>query len=103
MAVLYGNGIDDDYPAIQEMLDSGKAEIVLPAPKECYMISRTLKIHSRQSLHLGRFTTVRLTPGANCVMLENDDFDTFGESICIDGGMTKLMIYHREHGWSYSG
>lgn len=24
-----------------------------------------------------------------------------GENICIDGGMTKLMIYHGEHGWSY--
>lgn len=24
-----------------------------------------------------------------------------GENICIDGGMTKLMIYHGEHGWRY--
>ncbi len=24
-----------------------------------------------------------------------------GEDICIDGGMTKLMIYHGEHGWDY--
>ena len=24
-----------------------------------------------------------------------------GENICIDGGMTKQMIYHEEHGWSY--
>ena len=23
-----------------------------------------------------------------------------GENICIDGGMTKLMIYHGEHGWT---
>ena len=23
-----------------------------------------------------------------------------GENICADGGMTKLMIYHGEHGWS---
>ena len=23
-----------------------------------------------------------------------------GENICIDGGQTKLMIYHGEHGWS---
>ena len=26
-----------------------------------------------------------------------------GENICIDGGMTKLMIYHGEHGWEYRG
>lgn len=24
-----------------------------------------------------------------------------GENICIDGGMTRLMIYHDEHGWTY--
>ena len=24
-----------------------------------------------------------------------------GENICIDGGMTKLMIYHDDHGWKY--
>lgn len=25
-----------------------------------------------------------------------------GENICVDGGMTKLMIYHGEHGWNYN-
>ena len=24
-----------------------------------------------------------------------------GENICIDGGMTKLMIYNDDHGWNY--
>ena len=24
-----------------------------------------------------------------------------GENICIDGGQTKLMIYHNDHGWQY--
>ncbi len=24
-----------------------------------------------------------------------------GENLCIDGGMTRLMIYHAEHGWTY--
>lgn len=24
-----------------------------------------------------------------------------GENICVDGGMTKLMIYHGDNGWSY--
>jgi len=24
-----------------------------------------------------------------------------GENICIDGGMTKLMVYHGDHGWQY--
>ena len=25
-----------------------------------------------------------------------------GENICIDGGMTRQMIYHGDHGWTYS-
>jgi NAD(P)-dependent dehydrogenase (short-subunit alcohol dehydrogenase family) len=29
---------------------------------------------------------------------DNASFIT-GENICIDGGMTKLMIYHNDHGW----
>ena len=24
-----------------------------------------------------------------------------GENICVDGGMTRLMIYHGDHGWTY--
>ena len=24
-----------------------------------------------------------------------------GENICVDGGMTRLMIYHGDHGWRY--
>ena len=26
-----------------------------------------------------------------------------GENNCIDGGMTRLMIYNDDYGWSYSG
>ena len=26
-----------------------------------------------------------------------------GENICVDGGMTRLMIYHGDHGWNYDG
>ena len=26
-----------------------------------------------------------------------------GENICIDGGMTRLMIYHDDHGWKLEG
>lgn len=25
-----------------------------------------------------------------------------GENICVDGGMTRLMVYHGDHGWSLS-
>lgn len=41
---------------------------------------------------------------ANMVLFLCSDKAGFitGENICIDGGMTKLMIYHAEHGWTYS-
>ena len=40
---------------------------------------------------------------ANLVMFlcsEKAGFIT-GENICVDGGMTKLMVYHDDHGWTY--
>lgn len=33
---------------------------------------------------------------------ENNSFIT-GENITVDGGMSKLMIYHNENGWTYEG
>ena len=84
---LYGDGIHDDYPAIQEMLDSKVCEVVLPAPKKCYTISKTLKIYGNQTLKLPRFALIRLADKANCEMLENADFENYSENICIDGGI----------------
>ena len=42
---------------------------------------------------------------ANMVLYLCSDMAGFitGENICIDGGMTKQMIYHGDHGWSYNG
>ena len=39
---------------------------------------------------------------ANMVLFLCSDKAGFitGENICIDGGMTRLMIYHGDHGWS---
>ena len=84
---LYGDGVHDDYPAIQEMLDSGVCEVALPAPEKYYVISKTLKIHGNQTLKLPRFAVIRLADKANCTMIENEDFENFNENICIDGGI----------------
>ena len=42
---------------------------------------------------------------ANMVLFLASDKAGFitGENICIDGGQTKLMIYHGDHGWTFSG
>ena len=42
---------------------------------------------------------------ANAVLFLCSDKAGFitGENICVDGGMTRLMIYHDDHGWKYNG
>lgn len=42
---------------------------------------------------------------ANAVIFLCSDKAGFitGENICIDGGMTKQMIYHGDNGWKYNG
>ena len=42
---------------------------------------------------------------ANMVMYLCSDMASFitGENICIDGGMTRQMIYHGDHGWTFKG
>ena len=41
---------------------------------------------------------------ANMVLFLCSDKAGFitGENICIDGGQTRLMIYHGDHGWTYA-
>lgn len=85
MYILYGNGVDDDTNAIQELLDSGKSLVELPVPKKHYCISKTLKIHSNQTLKLGETTTIRLMEKSDCLMLQNAEEDA--HDICIEGGI----------------
>ncbi len=85
--ILYGDGIHDDYPAIQEMLDSGLSLVYLPVPKKHYSISSCLKLHSNQELRLDRYTLIRLLPNSNCTMIENADVENFNENITISGGI----------------
>ncbi|MBR5506574.1 MAG: hypothetical protein IKV88_00830 [Clostridia bacterium] len=69
--ILYGDGIHDDQPAIQEMIDSGVCEVCLPAPKDKYLITKPLEIPSNFKLKLPRFAHIKLADGANCFMLKN--------------------------------
>lgn len=69
--ILYGDGIHDDYYAIQEMIDSGVCEVNLPTPKNHYLISKTLVLPSNFKLTLPRFAEIKLADGANCLMVKN--------------------------------
>ena len=85
MYTLYGDGVHDDAPAIQELLDSGISAVILPTPAKNYAIGSTLVIHSGQSLTLPETAVIRLLPGSNCFMLINErggDHD-----ISVSGGI----------------
>jgi polygalacturonase len=68
---LYGDGINDDTEAIQSLLDRGLSEVALPVPKKEYLISRSLIIHSNQTLRLPQTATIKLMKQSNCLMLKN--------------------------------
>lgn len=87
---LYGNGIQDDTLAIQELLDSKSGAVYLPCPKNKYIISKPLIIHSNQSLVLDRFTLIQLMPGSNCLMLQNAPDGKGNENISVTGGIWDL-------------
>lgn len=93
---LYGDGIHDDYPAIQEMLDSRQSLVYLPAPKDRYLISQTLRVHSYQELKLDRYTRICLTPNANCAMLKNANETETCRNISISGGIWDMDHNHQK-------
>ncbi len=92
MSILYGDGIHDDTLAIQELIDSGVCEVVLPAPKVCYLISKPLELPSNFRLVLPRFAEIKLAAGSNCEMLRNKMVPDFAERIepCIFGFLNEF-------------
>ena len=48
----------------------------------------------------GRVGTPRDIASAVLFLCSDEAGFITGENICVDGGMTKLMIYHGDHGWS---
>jgi len=71
MNKLYGNGIQDDTAAIQEMIDNAGSELRLPMPEVCYVISKPLELPSNFKLSLPRFAEIKLAKNSNCFMLQN--------------------------------
>lgn len=84
---FYGDGVHDDTDAIQERLDSGMPCVYLPAPSKYYSISRTLKIHSNQTLRLDSTTEIRLLPKSDCCMIANADPFEGNQHITVEGGI----------------
>ncbi|MDD6915105.1 MAG: hypothetical protein SOX82_03515 [Eubacteriales bacterium] len=84
--ILYGDGIHDDLPAIQEMLDN-QAYVYLPVPKKNYLICGTIKISSNQELKIDRYTRLMLGDYSNCCMIENKETKKGNKNIKISGGI----------------
>lgn len=82
MKKLYGDGIHDDTEAIQNLIDSGVRELILPNPAKFYLISKPLELPSNFRLVLPRFAEIKLADQSNCVMLKNKTEDKPG--FCLD-------------------
>ena len=72
---VVGDGKHDDTAGLQAVLDSGASTVYLPAPPTAYLISRTLTIHSRQTLVADRNAIIRLDDHAHMHMLTNADHE----------------------------
>ena len=96
-----GDGITDDTTAIQQLLDGPNTKVYLPPPSKCYLISKPLRMHSDQTLHLDPNTVIRLADGAMQYMLVNDDTENGNRNIQVIGGiwdgnnLTQTCDYHQ--------
>lgn len=90
---LYGDGIHDDYPAIQEMIDSGACEVALPVPANKYLISKTLALPSNFKLILPRFAEICLMENSNCPMVCNDWKSIEDDGETVRSGRDKIWNF----------
>lgn len=95
----------DDTAGIQAALDSGARMVYLPPPPHHYLIGKTLRVHSEQTLHLDRSTVIRLADHAHAHMLTNADHDAGNAMITIIGGIwdgnnaRQTCDYHQGTDW----
>ncbi len=85
-AVPVGDGKTDDTDAIQALLDQ-KGLVELPKPKDCYLISRSLRIGSDTELRVDKAARILLAPGSNCPLLVNADVTGGNARITVTGGI----------------
>jgi len=82
-----GDGVHDDTSGLQAALDSGASVVRLPMPPAHYVISRTLVMHSGQTLLAERRAVIRLADHAHAHMLTNADHGTLSRGITVRGGI----------------
>ena len=94
-----GDGICDDYAAIQAALDSGAEEIVIP--QGIYCVSETLKVSSNTSISADKTAKIIMKSKAgkkrNEFLLSNADVKNGNRSIQITGGIWDGNNTAKEH------
>ncbi|MDR1382059.1 MAG: hypothetical protein LBJ47_11360 [Tannerella sp.] len=97
-----GDGVFDDTKGLQDLLDTGGATIFLPKPAKNYLISRTLKIHSGQTLIVDRNAVIRLADRAGAHLLTNAEPARGDSNITVIGGiwdgnnLTQTTLFHSD-------
>lgn len=86
-AGVRGDGLHDDTAGLQAALDSGASVVRLPTPPACYTVSRTLVVHSGQTLSADRDAVIRLADRACVPLLTNADHCDRSREITVRGGV----------------
>lgn len=89
-ASLYGDGVHDDAPAIQSLLDSKDTVIYLPTPSVCYLVGSTLWVPSGKTLVLPEEAIIRQADGTDAPILRNKDGEAGAHHIAVVGGIWDL-------------
>ena len=64
------------------------------------MLASALRSNPRDAEPFPNTSMAGMDPIASASRIVPNITQTTGENICIDGGMTRQMIYHGEHGWN---
>ena len=98
-----GNGVHDDTEGLQALLDSKVSTVYLPRPEKFYLVSKTLRIHSGQTLIADRDAVIRLADRAGAHLLTNSDHNGGNNQITVIGGiwdgnnLTQMTAYHENN------
>lgn len=95
---VLGDGVHDDTAGLQAALDSRASIVHLPVPPAHYLISRTLALHSGQTLLVDREAVIRLADGARVHMLANAPQRIRSRGITVQGGIWDGNNAHNPRG-----
>lgn len=101
---LYGDGIHDDLPAIEERLSSGIKCLYLPCPEVNYLISGAITLHSGQELKIDRNARIVLMADSDSYMLKVGGQNEYCENVKVSGGIWDMNHNNQSpNPWHFPG